>query len=69
MFPRIQWIENWDLRDPRSLVKEKEYRTADEEKRKEMLKEVTAKAKRNIFLIRHGQYHLNSEKKNLTELG
>lgn len=34
-----------------------------------MLSKVKPTATRNIILIRHGQYHLNSEKKNLTELG
>lgn len=34
-----------------------------------MLRKVTPKATRNIFLIRHGQYHLKSIDRNLTDLG
>ncbi|CAD5212786.1 unnamed protein product [Bursaphelenchus okinawaensis] len=69
LFPRGKWDSNWDHRDPAVLVDPDEYWKADEEKRKELLKEHKTKATRNIFLIRHGQYFLDSEKKNLTPLG
>uniref|UniRef100_A0A1I7SRL1 Serine/threonine-protein phosphatase PGAM5, mitochondrial n=1 Tax=Bursaphelenchus xylophilus TaxID=6326 RepID=A0A1I7SRL1_BURXY len=69
LFPRQQWDSNWDQRDPMSMVNKEKYLAADPEKRKEMLEEHKPKATRNIFLIRHGQYHLDSEKRNLTPLG
>lgn len=71
MFPKTggEWNYNWDLREPMSLVKPDLYEKANEEERKEMLEKLKSKATRNIFLIRHGQYHMDSEKKNLTDLG
>lgn len=69
MFPRLQWERDWDFREPLNLVDQKAYEKANEEERKEMLSKVKAKATRHIFLIRHGQYHLDSEERNLTELG
>uniref|UniRef100_A0A914C1P6 Serine/threonine-protein phosphatase PGAM5, mitochondrial n=1 Tax=Acrobeloides nanus TaxID=290746 RepID=A0A914C1P6_9BILA len=42
---------------------------ANEETRKELLKEVKPTATRHIFLIRHGQYQLDSKEKYLTALG
>lgn len=45
------------------------YCAADEDAKKEMLVKVTPTATRHLFLIRHGQYHLDSEQKNLTPLG
>ncbi|CAJ0914476.1 unnamed protein product, partial [Mesorhabditis belari] len=70
MFPRQKWNYNWDLRDPKSLIENKEFDSASEEKRKEMIAERTSTATRNIILIRHGQYKIESqEDKGLTELG
>jgi len=69
LFPRSEWNSNWDMREPMMLVDQKEYLKADEAGRKEMLATVKPTATRHIFLIRHGQYILDSEKKNLTELG
>lgn len=69
MFPRGEWDKNWDMRQPDYLVDQKKYANADEAGRKEMLEQVKPTATRHLFLIRHGQYHLESEKKNLTDLG
>jgi len=69
LFPRGKWNRNWDHRDPSAIVDPDSFEEADEPTRKEMLTRVTPKATRHIFLIRHGQYHLDSEKKNLTDLG
>ncbi|KAL8562585.1 hypothetical protein ACOMHN_045849 [Nucella lapillus] len=52
----IKWDENWDKRDPKSLVKPSKN---TEEKKKEYEEEVkkhTPKANRHLILIRHGQY-------------
>ncbi|TKR64730.1 hypothetical protein L596_025219 [Steinernema carpocapsae] len=68
-FPRGKWDANWDSRDPMTMINEDEYEKADEETRKQMLEKAKPKATRHIFLIRHGQYHMDSDKKNLTELG
>ncbi|KAH7729723.1 Protein PGAM-5 [Aphelenchoides avenae] len=68
-FPYSDWDYNWDKRDPLYLVDQDKFSAADEETRKEMLSKVTPAATRHLFLIRHGQYHLDSEKKNLTPLG
>uniref|UniRef100_A0A183CHJ8 small monomeric GTPase n=1 Tax=Globodera pallida TaxID=36090 RepID=A0A183CHJ8_GLOPA len=55
-------------REPFSLIDVGAFRVAGEEKQKEMLAKVTPTATRNIFLIRHGQYELDSTKKELTTL-
>ncbi|KAK0420279.1 hypothetical protein QR680_014598 [Steinernema hermaphroditum] len=68
-FPRGKWDYNWDSRDPMSMVDEAKYEAADAETRKEMLEKAKPTATRHIFLIRHGQYHTESDIKNLTELG
>uniref|UniRef100_A0A915DLC1 G-patch domain-containing protein n=1 Tax=Ditylenchus dipsaci TaxID=166011 RepID=A0A915DLC1_9BILA len=67
--PLTKWNYNWDNRDPLSMINDKKYNAADDEEKKTMLEKVKPTATRNIFLIRHGQYFLDSEKKNLTELG
>ncbi|KAL3120733.1 hypothetical protein niasHT_008025 [Heterodera trifolii] len=64
-----RWDYNWDKRDPFSMVIGKGYEAADEEKKKEILAKYVPTATRNIFLIRHGQYELDSETKELTVLG
>uniref|UniRef100_A0A0N5A4Z5 Serine/threonine-protein phosphatase PGAM5, mitochondrial n=1 Tax=Parastrongyloides trichosuri TaxID=131310 RepID=A0A0N5A4Z5_PARTI len=64
-----KWDSNWDLRSSESLIKSKQYINATDEEKEDMLKSVTPKATRNIFLIRHGQYHLKSKDKYLTDLG
>uniref|UniRef100_A0A915CBF1 Serine/threonine-protein phosphatase PGAM5, mitochondrial n=1 Tax=Parascaris univalens TaxID=6257 RepID=A0A915CBF1_PARUN len=69
IFPRKKWHSNWDSRDPLSLVDQEEYNAADPASRKEMLQKVKATATRHIFLIRHGQYFMETEEKNLTPLG
>lgn len=59
-------------REPKYMVNPVEYEEADPEKRQYMLDEATPTAKRNILLIRHGQYVMDSSAKNhhsLTPLG
>lgn len=63
------WRSREFSRDPLSLVDQEEYNAADPASRKEMLQKVKATATRNIFLIRHGQYFMETEEKNLTPLG
>ncbi|VDK44556.1 unnamed protein product [Anisakis simplex] len=69
LFPRNKWHSDWDSRDPLSLVDPVKYEAADASERKEMLKKVKPTATRNIFLIRHGQYAMDTDEKNLTPLG
>ncbi|KAI6228383.1 Serine/threonine-protein phosphatase Pgam5, mitochondrial [Aphelenchoides besseyi] len=69
MFPRRAWDYNWDFRDPLCVVEADAYNKADEATRKKLLEEAKPTATRHIFLIRHGQYHLESETKHLTDLG
>ncbi|VDM43282.1 unnamed protein product [Toxocara canis] len=69
LFPRSKWDSNWDNRDPLSLVDEVKYDAADTATRKDMLQKAKATATRNIFLIRHAQYLIDNEQKNLTPLG
>lgn len=52
-----------------SMLDAQKYNEANEEQKKEMLDKVKPKATRNIFLIRHGQYFLESKEKNLTPIG
>lgn len=68
-FPRSKWNHDWDSRDPLSLVDVRDFDRADEEKRKEMLKQKQPTATRNIIMIRHGQYHMKTPEKSLTSLG
>ncbi|EPB67912.1 phosphoglycerate mutase family protein [Ancylostoma ceylanicum] len=56
-------------RSPAFLLNNKKYSEASDEEKKKMKEEVKSKATRNIILIRHGQYHLDSDTKNLTPLG
>ncbi|PAV58431.1 hypothetical protein WR25_12374 isoform E [Diploscapter pachys] len=68
-FPRGEWDDNWDFRSPEYLVSRKKYELASESEREQMVKGKTATATRNIILIRHGQYQINSPDKFLTQLG
>ncbi|CAI2342639.1 unnamed protein product [Caenorhabditis sp. 36 PRJEB53466] len=68
-FPRGEWNKNWDFRDPMSLIDVRKWESADEEGRKKLIEANKATAVRNIFLIRHGQYHMNRDVKSLTPLG
>lgn len=56
LFPRTKWEKNWDLREPLFLVDQDAYLKANEEEKKEMLKNVKPTATRHIFLIRHGLF-------------
>uniref|UniRef100_A0A7E4ZUK1 Serine/threonine-protein phosphatase PGAM5, mitochondrial n=1 Tax=Panagrellus redivivus TaxID=6233 RepID=A0A7E4ZUK1_PANRE len=71
-FPKKPWDHNWDLRDPLSLVDQREYEKADADKRKEMVAKQRPTATRHIILIRHGQYVLDTKdpvERKLTPLG
>lgn len=65
------WHENIQIfsRSPEYLVNRKRYELASESEREQMLKDKTSTATRNIILIRHGQYHINSPDRFLTQLG
>ncbi|VDM91549.1 unnamed protein product [Onchocerca ochengi] len=70
--PRTKWDGNWDNREPKYMVDPIEYEEADPIRRQNMLEEVTPTSKRNIILIRHGQYFMDRNHKNylsLTPLG
>ncbi|MFH4974613.1 hypothetical protein AB6A40_001322 [Gnathostoma spinigerum] len=68
-FPYTKWNSNWDMRDPYFLIDRAKYEVASESEKKEMLEKAKPKATRNIILIRHGQYNLDSSKHELTPLG
>lgn len=57
--PDRKWNNNWDRREPSSLVRPPKNDASEEEKDNfnNKLVEATPKASRHIFLIRHGQYH------------
>uniref|UniRef100_A0A914USM0 Serine/threonine-protein phosphatase PGAM5, mitochondrial n=1 Tax=Plectus sambesii TaxID=2011161 RepID=A0A914USM0_9BILA len=63
-----KWDENWDSRDPVSLIDQVAYDEADGPKREEMITKVKSKATRHLILVRHGQYHMDGDKC-LTKLG
>lgn len=71
------WDNNWDRRDPKSLVNPKSKTAKDASKVENDSKEgdlpkQKTKGVRHLFLIRHGQYNLTGEddsKRFLTELG
>lgn len=59
-------------REPKHMVDPVKYDEADSINRQNMLNEATPTAKRNIILIRHGQYFMDHNDKNylsLTPLG
>ncbi|VDN51201.1 unnamed protein product [Dracunculus medinensis] len=65
--PREKWVKNWDEREPINLIENGT--NLNEDQKQEMLAKFTPKATRNIFLIRHGQYQMDSKPKILTPLG
>ncbi|KAK7087512.1 serine/threonine-protein phosphatase PGAM5, mitochondrial-like isoform X2 [Littorina saxatilis] len=69
----IRWDENWDKRDPKSMVKPPKVETEESLKGyDEEVKKKTPKATRHLILIRHGQYvdtALIDEERILTALG
>ncbi|VDK67143.1 unnamed protein product [Litomosoides sigmodontis] len=70
--PQSKWDHNWDNREPKYMVNPTDYEKADLASRQNMLNEVTPTSKRNIILIRHGQYFTDHKDKNylsLTPLG
>uniref|UniRef100_A0A915Q4N5 Serine/threonine-protein phosphatase PGAM5, mitochondrial n=1 Tax=Setaria digitata TaxID=48799 RepID=A0A915Q4N5_9BILA len=71
-FPQSKWDHNWDNREPKFMVDATAYEKADPNIRQNMLNEATPTSKRNIILIRHGQYFMDRKDKNylsLTPLG
>jgi len=69
-----KWDNDWDCRDPTSLVKPLKENATDEEKAKyeEKLSAATSKASRILVLVRHGQYNLagqTDQENYLTDLG
>jgi hypothetical protein len=86
--PGVKWIDNWDKREPSYLIKPKRHSSSstlnvdqnnnnlvDQAKKAHDDSEInkhTAKARRHIFLIRHGQYHTEATEAHqmiLTQLG
>ena len=67
MYPAtgVKWDDNWDRRDPKSLVKPLKDNATDEEKAayEEKLVANTSKASRVMVLVRHGQYNLSGKVK------
>ena len=61
----VKWDDNWDRRDPKSLVKPLKDNATDEEKAayEEKLVANTSKASRVMVLVRHGQYNLSGKVK------
>ncbi|XP_040203762.1 serine/threonine-protein phosphatase PGAM5, mitochondrial-like [Rana temporaria] len=65
------WDSNWDRREPRSLINLTDL-NGNKEDLKWKLKKYKARARRTIFLVRHGQYNVAGEtdsEKVLTPLG
>ncbi|XP_077317190.1 serine/threonine-protein phosphatase PGAM5, mitochondrial-like [Lithobates pipiens] len=65
------WDPNWDRREPFSLINLNDLKGNDVDLQNQ-LKKYNAKARRHIFLVRHGQYNVNGEtdsEKVLTPLG
>ncbi|CAI9567865.1 unnamed protein product [Staurois parvus] len=65
------WDPNWDRREPRSLINLNDLRGSKEDLKSE-LKKYKARARRHIFLVRHGQYNVAGEsdpERVLTSLG
>lgn len=59
-----KWDDNWDHRDPKSLVKPLKGDPADSDAQNqynEKLQKLKPKAVRHIIMIRHGQYYLNGK--------
>uniref|UniRef100_A0A158Q7H9 Serine/threonine-protein phosphatase PGAM5, mitochondrial n=1 Tax=Elaeophora elaphi TaxID=1147741 RepID=A0A158Q7H9_9BILA len=67
-FPQSKWDHNWDNREPKYMVNPVEYEEADPAGRQNMLNEATPTSKRNIILIRHGQYFTDRNDKNYLSL-
>ncbi|CAG4933145.1 unnamed protein product [Colias eurytheme] len=71
--PSVKWEKNWDHREPESIVKPaKASKPEDENRFNEQVEKARSKAVRHLFLIRHGQYHVEGttdSERTLTELG
>lgn len=67
------WDDNWDHRNPKSLVKRSKRENAiDDNILNEEIEKVKPTATRHLILIRHGQYNTsgrNDKERILTELG
>lgn len=71
--PTGHWDNNWDKRDPESLVKPLKANASEEELEayQNQIQNVTPSAKRTYILVRHGQYEMKDtdEDRILTQLG
>lgn len=71
--PSVKWDSNWDHREPESITRPKRSTSAEEDnKYNEKLEKAKSKAVRHLFLIRHGQYHIDGvtdKDRTLTDLG
>ncbi|XP_050677341.1 serine/threonine-protein phosphatase Pgam5, mitochondrial isoform X2 [Leptidea sinapis] len=73
--PSVKWDNNWDHREPESIVKPLKSIKAKEEDQNHYNEEIEkskSKAVRHLFLIRHGQYNIDGvtdQERTLTELG
>ncbi|XP_061188374.1 serine/threonine-protein phosphatase Pgam5, mitochondrial-like [Saccostrea echinata] len=72
--PSVKWDDNWDRRDPESLVKPLKNGSSDKEAkdRANELEKQKPTATRHLLLIRHGQYNLEGKEDSerfLTKLG
>ncbi|XP_023289384.1 serine/threonine-protein phosphatase PGAM5, mitochondrial isoform X2 [Orussus abietinus] len=68
-----KWDNNWDRRDPKSLMKPMQVRNEEDENRyNKQLAAYKPKAVKHYFLIRHGQYNRDGKRdseRGLTPLG
>jgi len=65
--PSVKWDDNWDRRDPESLLKPRK-KNAEEKSEKDLANEIEKlkpKATRHLFFVRHGQYEMDVPSKDL----
>ncbi|XP_048752657.1 serine/threonine-protein phosphatase PGAM5, mitochondrial-like isoform X2 [Ostrea edulis] len=72
--PSVKWDDNWDRRNPESLVKPLRSHPSEKETkdRANEIEKQKPTATRHLILIRHGQYNLDSKEDSeriLTQLG
>ncbi|KAK3083970.1 hypothetical protein FSP39_006095 [Pinctada imbricata] len=72
--PSVKWDENWDRRNPESIVKPLKSSATEKDKKDydNELQKQTSTASRHLLLIRHGQYVLDGatdQQRILTALG
>ncbi|XP_077296409.1 serine/threonine-protein phosphatase Pgam5, mitochondrial-like [Arctopsyche grandis] len=70
--PSVHWDFNWDHRDPKSIVKPSKGTAEDDNRYNSEIETYKSTSVRHLFLIRHGQYHLDGKtdkERILTTLG